>query len=67
MSITKFSVGDRVRHVGMNEIGTVTRIGRDGVFVTFDRIGIRGKPWHGLYDDDWFRTHDNWLLPEDQS
>jgi hypothetical protein len=53
---------DRVRHVGMNELGTVDGVTDDSVHVTYDRIGKGGRHWEGLYDANWFRLHPTGLV-----
>ncbi len=48
-----FKVGERVRHVGMNEAGVVTRADTT-VDVSYDRKDAKGRNWSGKYDRNWF-------------
>ena len=63
-AVVDFKVGDRVEHSTCGP-GTVTRVVLNsdsddwrerGVHVTFDKVGVRGDNWRGIYDDDWFRN-----------
>lgn len=56
-----FKDGDRVRHIGRHEDGTVKLLDNGSVQVTFDNLAPSGKPSVGEYDEVWFRTHPNWL------
>lgn len=54
------SVGDRVSHSVCGP-GTVDAIDweatdwrKRGVSVAYDKIGAKGVPWKGRYDEDWF-------------
>lgn len=58
-----FKDGDRVRHIGRDEIGTVKLLENGSVQVTFDKPTPSGRPSIGEYDDVWFSTHDDWLQP----
>lgn len=49
-------VGDRVRHVGRNEDGTVVNtIGY--IKVDFDKLSPRGHRSVGQYDEKWFAMY----------
>ena len=50
-----FGVGDRVRHIGMKQVGTVVSI-TETVNVKYDHIGARGRHWAGEYPPSWFET-----------
>lgn len=61
MDATFYFVGDRVRHTGRDEMGTVTNVTDKEVHVTFDKPAPSGKPSVGIYDGLWFRLHPRWL------
>lgn len=59
----QFQLGDRVRHIGMNEEGEVLSIDRDGtIHVQYDRTDDKGRHWIGVYDAAWFRIHPDLLV-----
>lgn len=60
-----FNVGDRVRHCGRDELGTVTAVDADGVHVTYDNPTPKGKPSRGLYDERWFELLPGMLVRAD--
>jgi hypothetical protein len=59
--VPSFKVGDRVRHTGRQESGTVTSTENGCVIVEFDIPTPRGNKSVGNYDAVWFRTHPNML------
>jgi len=65
-----FKAGDRVRHSGRRECGTVLESNTTGVVrVEFDNPTPRGGKSVGEFDEAWFKTHPGWLMsidvPED--
>lgn len=63
-----FKAGDRVHHIGRKEDGTVLPFDTTGVVrVEFDKPTSRGNKSIGEFDEGWFRTHPNWLLPLQQT
>lgn len=69
--VGQFEVGDRVRHIGMDERGTVKSVDDGIVHVEYDRTTKTGhglctdRPtihWTGKYDSNWFRIHPNLLV-----
>lgn len=55
--------GDRVRHIGRNEEGTVLPFDTAGVVkVLFDKPTPSGAKSIGEFDQVWFMTHPNWLI-----
>ncbi len=63
MQVEDFKEGDRVRHIGMGERGTVTIVESSGIIrVEYDRVGEHGRHWIGAYDRDWFRLHPDLLV-----
>lgn len=62
-----FKTGDRVRHVGRAEIGTVTAGESMYVQVQFDNPTPAGKVSVGTYDRAWFRIHPNGLVLHQQT
>jgi hypothetical protein len=60
MEVRDFKVGDRVKHLMMDELGTVAKVDF-AVTVKFDRLSSRGQPIIGIYDDEWFNAHPGWM------
>ena len=63
----EFKVGDRVYHTDRQDFGAVTSLENATVQVTFDNPTPRGNRSIGEFDEVWFRSHPNWLLPEKQA
>lgn len=63
-----FKAGDRVRHIGRNEAGTVLPFETAGVVrVEFDNPTPRGSKSIGEFDEAWFRIHPGWLVSLQQT
>lgn len=63
-----FKAGDRVHHIGRKEDGTILPFDTTGVVrVEFDNPTPRGNKSIGEFDENWFRTHTNWLLSLQQT
>lgn len=61
----RFAQGTRVLHRGMNEIGVVRQVDRDGtVHVVYERTSMNGANWTGSYDKNWFRICGDLLIEE---
>ena len=58
--VKAFTVGDRVRHVLWDELGTVESVD-ECVHVRFDKLSPRGAITRGQYDKLWFSIHPNGL------
>lgn len=54
-----FKSGDRVRHVGRDEMGVVKILRNGDVRVEFDKPSPSGNPSIGVYDANWFSTYPN--------
>lgn len=61
MTPQDFKTGDRVRHSGRGEAGTVKILRNGDVQVEFDKPTPRGNPSIGVYDTVWFSTHPSGL------
>jgi len=64
--VPPFKVGDRVKHIGRNECGTVISTDDDVVDVEFDIQTPRGAISIGRFDERWFASHEGWLIAASQ-
>jgi len=60
--VPPFKIGDRVKHIGRNEYGTVISTDDGVVDVEFDIKTSRGAVSIGRFDERWFASHEGWLI-----
>lgn len=58
--IDKFTTGQKVAHIAIGD-GFVTAADGKTITVTYDKHS-RGRPVTGVYDDQWFRLHPEFLF-----